>query len=102
MILFKIQFLCFLLLVSLYFSLPQIDQPPLGMPSRKYLLKGLNDSDVQAYLDYQVSLAVLLGADKTAATQQLKESLEFEIQIANVRAANRLKTKTLDLLMLFK
>lgn len=59
------------------------DQPPLGMPSRKYLLKGLNDSDVQAYLEYQVSLAELLGADRTTAETQLSESLQFEIQIAN-------------------
>merc|ERR1719370_689815 len=47
-----------------------IDQPPLGMPSRKYLLKGLNDTDVQAYLHYQVSLAELLGANRTRAEEE--------------------------------
>ncbi|XP_064087548.1 neprilysin-2-like isoform X3 [Macrobrachium nipponense] len=60
-----------------------IDQPPLGMPSRKYLLKGFNDSDVQAYYNYQISMAELLGADRQRAEVELKESLEFEIQIAN-------------------
>ncbi|XP_069975809.1 neprilysin-2-like isoform X2 [Penaeus vannamei] len=60
-----------------------IDQPPLGMPSRKYLLKGFNDSDVQAYYNYQISMAELLGADRETAERELKESLEFEIQIAN-------------------
>ncbi|XP_069163087.1 neprilysin-2 isoform X2 [Procambarus clarkii] len=60
-----------------------IDQPPLGMPSRKYLLKGFNDSDVQAYYNYQVSMAELMGADRATAQKELKESLEFEIQIAN-------------------
>ncbi|XP_053650118.2 neprilysin-2 isoform X3 [Cherax quadricarinatus] len=60
-----------------------IDQPPLGMPSRKYLLKGFNDSDVQAYYNYQVNMAVLLGADRIRAEDEIKESLEFEIQIAN-------------------
>ena len=54
------------------------------MPSRKYLLRGLNDSDVQAYLEYQVSLAELLGANRTDAMEQLTESLKFEIKIANV------------------
>lgn len=54
------------------------------MPSRKYLLKGFNDSDVQAYYNYQVNMAVLLGADRDRAKQELKESIEFEIQIANV------------------
>ncbi|XP_050738565.1 neprilysin-2-like isoform X4 [Eriocheir sinensis] len=60
-----------------------IDQPPLGMPSRKYLLKGFNNSDVQAYYNYQINMAVLLGADRARAERELKESLEFEIQIAN-------------------
>jgi len=60
-----------------------IDQPPLGMPSRKYLLKGLNDSVVQAYLEYQVSLAELLGANRTRAKEELTESLQFEMKIAN-------------------
>jgi len=60
-----------------------IDQPPLGMPSRKYLLKGFNDSDVQAYYQYQVSLAELMGANRSRAEAELKESIEFEIQIAN-------------------
>lgn len=60
-----------------------IDQPPLGMPSRKYLLKGFNNSDVQAYYNYQINMAVLLGADRATAEKELKESLEFEIQIAN-------------------
>ena len=64
--------------------IPQIDQPPLGMPSRKYLLKGFNNSDVQAYYNYQINMAVLLGANRTKAEEELKESLEFEIQIANV------------------
>ncbi|XP_018009275.1 neprilysin-2-like [Hyalella azteca] len=61
-----------------------IDQPSLGMPSREYLLRGLNDSDVRAYLDYQVSLAALLGANRTAAQLELTESLLFEIQLANL------------------
>ncbi|KAF2360342.1 Peptidase M13 C-terminal domain [Trinorchestia longiramus] len=60
-----------------------IDQPSLGMPSREYLLRGLNDSDVQAYLEYQVSLATLLGADRAYAESQLRQSLEFEIKLAN-------------------
>ncbi|XP_076028904.1 M13 family metallopeptidase neprilysin 2 isoform X2 [Oratosquilla oratoria] len=60
-----------------------VDQPPLGMPSRKYLLKGFNDSDVQAYYAYQVGVATLLGADKARAEKELRDSLEFEIKLAN-------------------
>lgn len=60
-----------------------MDQATLGL-SREYLIKGLGDKDVKAYLDYQVGLATLLGADKDSATKQQTEALEFEIKLANV------------------
>lgn len=31
-----------------------------------------------------VDIAILLGADKTKATEELKESLQFEMKLANV------------------
>jgi len=62
----------------------QLDQATLGL-SREYLIKGLEDKDVKAYLDYQVGLATLLGADKDSAFKQQTEALEFEIKLANVR-----------------
>ena len=58
------------------------------MPGREYLLKGLTDKDVKAYLEYQIGLATLLGADKERARKELTETVEFEIQLANVSAAN--------------
>ncbi|CAL4068066.1 unnamed protein product [Meganyctiphanes norvegica] len=61
-----------------------LDQPRLGMPSRKYLLKGLNDSDVNEYYKYQVGLAVLLGAERETAEKELKDNIEFEIEIAKL------------------
>lgn len=63
----------------------KIDQTSLGM-SREYLIKGFEDKDVQAYYQYMVDAAVLLGADETKAMQQLKESLVFEIALANLSA----------------
>lgn len=44
----------------------------------------MEDKDVKAYLDYQVNLATLLGADKESALKEQRESLEFEIKLANV------------------
>jgi hypothetical protein len=41
---------------SLIISLGQLDQATLEL-SREYLIKGLGDKDVKAYLDYQVGLA---------------------------------------------
>lgn len=60
-----------------------LDQPSLGLP-RKYLIKGFNDSDIQAYYKYMVSMAVMLGAPKDRAEVELKESLLFEIKLANI------------------
>lgn len=55
------------------------------MPGREYLLKGLGDKDVKAYLEYQIGLATLLGADKDRARKELVQIVEFEIALANVR-----------------
>ncbi|XP_022251669.1 membrane metallo-endopeptidase-like 1 [Limulus polyphemus] len=60
-----------------------LDQPVLGMPDRSYLIKGLNDSGVAAYYRLMVDSAVLLGATREAAEEQMLESLNFEITLAN-------------------
>jgi hypothetical protein len=61
----------------------QLDQATLGL-SREYLSKGFDDKIVQAYYKYMVDIAVILGANRERARTELKESLEFEIQLANV------------------
>ncbi|GAB6031347.1 hypothetical protein CHUAL_009130 [Chamberlinius hualienensis] len=61
----------------------EVDEPSLGMPGRTYLLKGVNDSLVQKYLNFMVETAVLLGADRKIAEVDLLASLEFEINLAN-------------------
>lgn len=60
-----------------------MDQASLGL-SREYLNRGFSDKLVQAYYEYMVDLAVILGANKARAEVELKESLEFEIKLANV------------------
>lgn len=52
--------------------------------SREYLNRGLTDKLVQAYYEYMVDIAVLLGAKRSRAEEELKESLQFEIKLANV------------------
>ena len=37
-----------------------------------------------AYENYAVQLAIALGADEATAMQDIKEIIDFEIQIANV------------------
>lgn len=62
---------------------PQLDQASLGL-SREYLNRGFGDKLVQAYYEYMVDIAVLLGAERPRAEVELKESLEFEMKLANV------------------
>lgn len=61
----------------------QLDQASLGL-SREYLSKGLNEKIVAAYYDYMVDVAILFGADRERAVKELRESLDFEIALANV------------------
>lgn len=46
--------------------------------------KGLEDKIVKAYYEYMVDIAVIYGADRNRAEQELMESLEFEMKLANV------------------
>ncbi|XP_026670737.1 neprilysin-2 isoform X1 [Ceratina calcarata] len=64
-----------------------LDQASLGL-SREYLSKGFDDKIVQAYYNYMVDIAVILGANKTDAMSELKESLEFEMNLANISLPN--------------
>lgn len=54
------------------------------MPDRNYLLKGIEDPLVSAYYQLMVDSAVLLGANKTRAEEEMKAALNFEISLANV------------------
>lgn len=61
----------------------QLDQASLGL-SREYLNRGFSDKLVQAYYEYMVDIAALLGADRARAEVELKDSLQFEMKLANV------------------
>lgn len=54
-----------------------------GLPT-KFLLNGLNDTNVRAYYDFMVDAAVIFGANKSAAEVELRDALQFEIELANV------------------
>ena len=60
-----------------------IDQPSLGL-SREYLIKGTNDTGVQAYFRYMVDTAIYLGADEQRAEQELKDALNFELELSEM------------------
>lgn len=60
-----------------------IDQALTGL-SREYLINGMNNTIVQAYFSYMVDMAVLFGANRNNAEKEMRESLDFEIALANV------------------
>lgn len=67
----------------------QFDDPDdLGMP-RQVLKKGFNDPKVQEYYNLMVEVAELFGANRSQAEQELKASLEFEIELAKVNSGLR-------------
>lgn len=47
-------------------------------------MKGLEDKIVKAYFEYMVDVAVIYGADRPRALRELRDSLDFEIKLANV------------------
>lgn len=63
-----------------------MDQMQLALPSRDYYLKKSSEGDMNAYHKYMTNIAVLLGANKTTAGDELKQLVEFERKLANVSA----------------
>jgi len=61
----------------------EIDQASLGL-DREYLTKGFDDKDVQAYYKYMQDAAVYMGATQDNAKKQMKEALDFELELANI------------------
>lgn len=44
----------------------------------------MNDTNVQAYLEFMIDVAVIFGANRTRAEKEMTDVLEFEIELANV------------------
>ena len=61
----------------------EIDQASLGL-DREYLTKGFDDKDVQAYYKYMQDAALYMGASQDNAKKQMKEALDFELELANI------------------
>jgi membrane metallo-endopeptidase-like protein 1 len=55
----------------------------LGLP-HEYLIKGMDDKIVQAYFKFMIDFVEIFGIDRKQAKEDLKESLQFEIELAKV------------------
>lgn len=75
---------CRVLLQSIKRFLLQFDQTSLGLPTRDYFLQPSNTVYLEAYKDYLIKIATLLGASLDNATIHAEELIEFETQLATV------------------
>lgn len=64
----------------------QLDQMPLGLPSREYFLKDSSERERKAYLKLMVEVAILFGADREIAEIDMVDVLDLETKIANATA----------------
>ena len=71
--------------VLIIFYIPQLDQTQLGMPGRQYFLKERDAKPLMAYQTFATEAANMLGADPRTAERDMREMIDFEIRLANVR-----------------
>ncbi|XP_011703702.1 PREDICTED: endothelin-converting enzyme 1-like isoform X2 [Wasmannia auropunctata] len=65
----------------------QLDQTSLGLPTRDYFLQPSNAIYLEAYKDYLMRIAILLGASSDNATIDAEELVEFETQLASITSS---------------
>lgn len=57
--------------------------------SKDALLDGMEHSAIEDYYTFMIDAAILFGANKTMAEQQLYNTLQFEMELAKVRVLSR-------------
>lgn len=74
-----------------------MDQPSFGH-KWKYLVQGKDHDSVNKYYKYMVDIAVMFGADRQRATEEMRESLDLEIELAKI---SRSMEEAQDITMLY-
>ena len=62
----------------------QFDQSDLLLPSAEYYQLGFNHPIIQSYYNVLFNVATLLGADPALAKREMKDLIEFEMNLASV------------------
>ncbi|XP_019700652.1 neprilysin-4 isoform X3 [Harpegnathos saltator] len=65
----------------------QFDQTSLGLPTRDYFLQRSNTVYLEAYKEYLIKVATLLGASLDNVTVQAEELIKFETQLATITSS---------------
>ncbi len=68
----------------------------LGM-DREILIEGFDDENVQAYYSYAVDMVTIFGADRFSAELEIKDVVNFEIELAKVSRGGKNSAKILKL-----
>lgn len=55
------------------------------MLQRKFFIKGLSEPSIQTYHRDQVKMAMAFGTERTRAEIEMREVIDFEIELAKVR-----------------
>ena len=58
------------------------------MPSREYYLKGREDKQLLAYETLAREVALKFGANPNRTKKEMREMVDFEVQLANVSDCN--------------
>lgn len=62
----------------------------------------MNDTNVQAYLEFMIDVAVIFGANRTRAEKDMSDVLQFEIELAKVVHTPKLNMKEINFCHLFR
>jgi neprilysin len=68
----------------------QFDQTTLGLPTREYFLKQVNENYLESYRKFMVKIIKLMGAED--AEDRADEIIEFETQLAEITKAQEDRT----------
>lgn len=68
----------------------QFDQTTLGLPTREYFLKQVNEKYLNSYRNFMVKIITLLGAED--ADDRADEIVEFETSLAKITSAQEDRT----------
>ncbi|XP_075210194.1 neprilysin-4-like [Lycorma delicatula] len=66
----------------------QFDQTSLGLPTRDYYLQSSNLMYLNAYKNYMIKIATLLGASSESVKEQADEIIAFETSLARITSAS--------------
>lgn len=62
----------------------QIDKAFLAFERHGFILGRENNEQMKEYFNYMVDMAVIFGANRTKAEQELNKTLDFQIELAKV------------------